>query len=50
MMDQSKVNILPLRCNTFLLLSHLVTVYFCNDLVTDCLFRDKFKNIFIVQK
>jgi hypothetical protein len=37
---------LHLRCRTFLLLSPLVTVYFRNDLVIDCLFRDKFKNRF----
>jgi len=39
----------PLRCNTFLLLSLFVTVYFRNDLITDCFFKDKFKNIFIAQ-
>jgi hypothetical protein len=30
----------------FLLLTHLVTVYFRNDLVTNCFFRDKIKNRF----
>jgi len=41
---------LPLSYNTFLLFSPLVTVYFRNNLVTHCFFRDKFKNIFIAQK
>jgi hypothetical protein len=48
MIDQSKVkpyfarayppssDTLPLRCGTFVLISHLVTVYICNDLVTNC--------------
>jgi hypothetical protein len=61
MSDQSKVkpyftrayppssDTLTLRFNTFILLSPLVTVYFRNDLVTDCFFRDKFKNKFIAQ-
>jgi len=59
MLDQSKVkpyyaraclpssDTLPLSCNTFLLLCPLVTVYFRNDMVTDCFFRDKIKNRFI---
>jgi hypothetical protein len=62
MLDQSKVkpyftrtyppssDTLPLSCSTFLLLRPLVTVYFRNDLVTNCFYRDKFKNRFIAQK
>jgi hypothetical protein len=62
MVDHSKVkpyftraqppssNTLPLSCSIFLLLRPLVTVYFRNDLVTDCFYRDKFKNRFIAQK
>jgi hypothetical protein len=60
MLDQSKVkpyyarallppsDTLPLSCNTFLLLCPLVTVYFPNDVVTDCFFRDKSKNRFSI--
>jgi hypothetical protein len=62
MLDQSKVkpyftrakppssDTLPLSCNTFLLLLPSVTVYFRNDMVTDCFYRNKFKNRFIAQK
>jgi hypothetical protein len=60
MLDQSKVkpyyaraklpssDTLPLSRNTFLLLCPLVTVYFHNDVVTDCFFRDKIKNRFSI--
>jgi hypothetical protein len=62
MLDQSKVKLyytkayspssdtLPLKCNTFLLLCPLMTVYFRNYLVTNCFYKDKFKNRFIAQK
>jgi hypothetical protein len=62
MLDQSKVkpyftrayppssDTLPLSCISFLLPRPLVTVYFRNDLVTDCFYRDKLKNRFIAQK
>jgi len=46
---QPSFNTIPLKFSTFLFLSPLVTVYFRNDLVTDCFFRDKFKNRFIAQ-
>jgi hypothetical protein len=46
--DRTKLN-QPQQQRTFLLLSPLVTVYFRNDLVTDCFFRDKFKKRFIAQ-
>jgi hypothetical protein len=53
MLDHSKVkpyftmaypyssNTLPLSYNTFLLLRPLVTVYFRNDLVTGCFYREQ---------
>jgi hypothetical protein len=60
MLDRSKVKpyyaraylpssvTLPLSSNTFLLLCPLVTIYFRNDVVTDCFLRDKIKNIFSI--